>query len=475
MLTFDLLIPWITLAAVLIPLLYVQRWIHRHLFGMGFLLSREKQAATLFYYLFLLPGVFLHEFSHYMMAGVFGVRPKHFTFFPHAQEDGSLEMGFLELEQVKNPIYAAVIGIAPLISGMLVVVYISNNILILPGFFAMVQNADITTIGIAVQRLVTLPDFPLWFYILFAVANAMMPGTEDRRGWWVIGAAVGIVVLFLTIIGLQQIAVNLLQGPIAKALSALTAVFGTVLAVDLVFAVIIWVIEAVLERATGHRVEYGPALAAGASAALAAGPQLKSVYDLKLPIPPAPGKVLAKPAPARLPAGDRPAIPAGQPARPGIPAAAGQPAGGSLTRPAPKPGSAPSPFGAAPARPAAQASGAPGVAGGQPAKPAAPISGPPALARPATSAPAKPNLPATTGAAKPPTPGQPAAPQRPRFGSTSDNDYIDADVIDEDEEIEDEDQSISPFGKKPASPASGKASDDEEDKDDLKYVDEEDL
>src|SRR5215813_907096 len=134
MLSFDLLIPWITLAAVLIPLLYVQRWIHRHLFGMGFLLSREKQSATFLYYLLLLPGVFLHEFSHYMMAGVFGIRSKHFTFFPKAQEDGSLDMGFLELERVTNPVYAALIGIAPLISGMLVVVYISNNLLDLPGF-----------------------------------------------------------------------------------------------------------------------------------------------------------------------------------------------------------------------------------------------------------------------------------------------------------------------------------------------------
>jgi len=465
MLTFDLIIPWLPLVAVILALLYVQRWIHRHLFGMGFLLSREKQSATLFYYLLLLPGVALHEFSHYMMAGVFGIRPKHFTFFPHAQEDGSLEMGFLELEQVKNPIYAAVIGIAPLISGMLVVVYISNNILNLPLFFASLQNADVTTVGDSVRRLVTLPDFPLWFYILFAVANAMMPGKEDRRGWWIIGAAVGVVVLFLTIIGLQQIAVNLLTGPIAKAVSALTAVFATVLAVDLFFAIIIWCVEAVLERATGHRVEYQPALAAGASTALATASPLKSVYDLKLPIPPAPGKVLAKPAPARLPAGDRPAIPSGQPSRPGLPA--GQSAGSGLTRPAPKPGAAP--FGSAPARPTEQTSG-------ESPKLPTPISGPPALARPATPAPARPNLPTPAGTPKPPTPGQPASPQRPRFGSTTDDDYIDADVIDEDEEIVDDDldQSTSPFGKKPATPSAAKPSD-EDDDGELKYVDEEDV
>src|SRR5258708_32085421 len=134
MFTYDLLIPWFALALALLPLLYVQRWIHKHLFGIGYLTSREKHAATLFYYLFLLPGVFLHEFSHYMVAGVFGVRSTRFTFFPEAQEDGSLEMGFVELEQVKNPIHAAFIVIAPLLTGMLVVVGSSTNRLNLPAF-----------------------------------------------------------------------------------------------------------------------------------------------------------------------------------------------------------------------------------------------------------------------------------------------------------------------------------------------------
>src|SRR5262249_37438432 len=126
MFTFDLIIPWLTFAVVLGALLYVQRWIHRHLFGMGYLIGKEKHAATLFYYLRRLRCVFLHEFSYYMMAGVFGIRHKKFEPFPRAQEDGSLEMGFVELEEVKNPVHAAFIGVAPLLTGMLVVVYISN-------------------------------------------------------------------------------------------------------------------------------------------------------------------------------------------------------------------------------------------------------------------------------------------------------------------------------------------------------------
>src|SRR5579871_5872662 len=222
MFTFDLLIPWLTFAAMLAALLLVQRWIHRHMFGMGYLIGKQKHAATLFYYLLLLPGVFLHEFSHYMMAGVFGIGHKKFDFFPHAQDDGSLEMGFVELEEVKNPVHAAFIGIAPLLSGMAVVVYISNSILNLPQFFSSFRTGDATVIMAALQLLTSKPDFLLWTYVAFAVANSMMPSAEDWRGWWLVAAGTIISLIFLTIIGFQTMVVNFMSGPLSQALYSLT-------------------------------------------------------------------------------------------------------------------------------------------------------------------------------------------------------------------------------------------------------------
>src|SRR5258707_1396409 len=142
MFTYDLLIPWITFGVMIGALLFVQRWIHRHLFGMGYLIGRQKHAATLFYYLLLLPGVFLHEFSHYMMGGIFGIGHKKFELFPKAQDDGSLEMGFIELEEVKNPVHAAFIGIAPLLTGLAVVGYISYSMPNLPQCFSTVRTTE---------------------------------------------------------------------------------------------------------------------------------------------------------------------------------------------------------------------------------------------------------------------------------------------------------------------------------------------
>ena len=53
----DLLTPWMILAAVLVPLVYVEKWIHSHLYGVGWLLTNDNRSATTLYYVLLLPGV----------------------------------------------------------------------------------------------------------------------------------------------------------------------------------------------------------------------------------------------------------------------------------------------------------------------------------------------------------------------------------------------------------------------------------
>jgi len=218
-LTLDVFTPWFAFAAVLITLLYIQRWIHRHLFGVGFLLSREKHAATMVYYFFLLPGVVLHEFSHYIVAYIIGYNAKKFNFFPEAQEDGSLEMGFVQLDEIRNPVFATLVGTAPLISGIFIVVWISTSLLDLPTFFSKVSTGDLNIIGNALGKLVSRTDFFLWTYILFGVANAMMPNREDRRGWFALGGAFLAFCLVFIVIGEQIIIVNLLNGPIATLLN----------------------------------------------------------------------------------------------------------------------------------------------------------------------------------------------------------------------------------------------------------------
>jgi hypothetical protein len=396
MFTFDLLNPWITFILTLVPLLYVQRWIHRHLFGMGYLLAKEKFSAALLYYVILLPGVILHELSRYLMAGIVNVRSAYVSLWPEVKDDGSLEIGFIRLELVLNPVYHAMITFAPFITGLIVVIFVSNSILDLPAFFAKLQTADIYQIGAAVQELVSKPDFLLWAYILFSVANTMMPTSQARRAWWFLGAASIGFLLFIVGIGLGRFVINWLAGPIASVLYSFSAVFGTVLFLDCVGAVVIWIIEKIMERAVGYKVEY-QAQARALPASTRQQSTFRSVYELNLPIPPAPGKITTPPAP-RLAPGERSPVPATtsqpvpQPARPALTTS-------ETERPRTPALPAPAPSAVVPAKPNVP----------EPAKPGTPATGQPA--RPFGATPSKPGEPAKPGT---PATGQPARP----FGST---------------------------------------------------------
>jgi len=59
----DWLVPWIIVAVVIWPLVKVEEWVHLRIQGLGLLITDNPQAATLIYYIVLLPGVVLHELS----------------------------------------------------------------------------------------------------------------------------------------------------------------------------------------------------------------------------------------------------------------------------------------------------------------------------------------------------------------------------------------------------------------------------
>jgi len=62
---------WVAIA--LPVLLLLQRWIHRHLRGVAYLLTGRQSWAVIIYALILFPGVLLHELSHWLAAQVLGV------------------------------------------------------------------------------------------------------------------------------------------------------------------------------------------------------------------------------------------------------------------------------------------------------------------------------------------------------------------------------------------------------------------
>jgi Zn-dependent protease len=119
----DQLITLLFLIATFVPLVLLEKWIHRHLHGTALLISGHDQVALYSYALLLFPGVALHELSHWLMAMLLGVKAGKIKLLPERGRDGHVQLGAIQVQQV-DVVRASLIGAAPLLTGSLVVLAI---------------------------------------------------------------------------------------------------------------------------------------------------------------------------------------------------------------------------------------------------------------------------------------------------------------------------------------------------------------
>ena len=99
----DAIMPFFWVAFAMIILLVMQRWIHTHLHGLSLLLMGKPERAVILYAIVLLPGVFLHELSHWLTATFLGVRTGTFSVIPKMQSDGTVQLGYVEYFKGTHP------------------------------------------------------------------------------------------------------------------------------------------------------------------------------------------------------------------------------------------------------------------------------------------------------------------------------------------------------------------------------------
>lgn len=283
----DLLTPWIMLAAVLIPLVYVEKWIHSHLYGVGWLLTNDKKSATAIYYVLLFPGVFVHEFVQYLLAGALNVRIKRMIAWPEAQEDGTLRLDFVQIQGARW-YQAAIIGAGPMIVGMAIVWLIASEVLRMEAFLTALETTDFSVIGPAFQDLISQPDFYLWLYLVFAISNAMLPTPADREGWPLVIAFLGVALGFLVIFDRGGVLEETFRGPVAHGVERLATALAAVLVVEFIGILFIGFFEEVLERFTKRKFQYTKPpepRQPGSARPLPPGVPPPSIYHLTLPVP----------------------------------------------------------------------------------------------------------------------------------------------------------------------------------------------
>jgi hypothetical protein len=81
---------------MLVPLILLQRLLHREIQSVFLILSRDARITMGIFSIIFLPGVFLHELSHFVMAKILRVRTGRFSLFPQSLPDGRLQLGYVE-------------------------------------------------------------------------------------------------------------------------------------------------------------------------------------------------------------------------------------------------------------------------------------------------------------------------------------------------------------------------------------------
>jgi hypothetical protein len=249
------IVPWIVAGLAIWPLLQVERWIHRHIQGLGLLLTNDPQAAVLIYYLALLPGVALHEFSQFLLAKALGVRVKKFRLWPEKRR-GLIRLGLVEIDGKTDDIRATLIGMVPLATGVAAIALIGGTHFDTEAFVSALGTGDLPTIFAGIDTFVSAPDFWFWMYLVFAIANAMLPEEHDRINWWLFAGAVGGITAVLLLLDLGILLQAWVEGPLNALARWLSFAFVMALTLDLFMMGLIALSESIFSRVLDRELEY---------------------------------------------------------------------------------------------------------------------------------------------------------------------------------------------------------------------------
>jgi len=224
----------------LLLLAWLSRQLSLHIQYLLHFITRNGDLTVILLFLLLLPGVVTHEAAHWIAAYALGLKPSKFRVWPQKQRQhiglGSVSVKSGRLWQ------ESIVGMAPLIAGSILIAFIAEHIFDAQQFSrALGEQHWLESITVFQQSLLA-PDGILWAYLLFAIANAMMPSASDRQPlrplFFMTVLVVGLYLLF----GLPATPFTLLLNWLAPTLHNITSAFIFTIALDLIILASIYLL-----------------------------------------------------------------------------------------------------------------------------------------------------------------------------------------------------------------------------------------
>jgi hypothetical protein len=235
---------------MLLPLILLQRLLHREIQAVFLILTRDTRLTMGIFSMIFLPGVFLHELSHFVLAKILRVRTGKFSIFPQSLPDGRLQLGYVETAR-SDIVRDSLIGAAPLIVGTLFVAYVAIYHLQMRVLWDVLRNGQLDLFWLGVRALPRVQDFYLWFYLAFAVSSTMMPSESDRHAWLEMIISIGVLFGIVLLVGAGPWMLANIAPRLSDFLSAVAVIFGLSTFVHILLILPTALLHKLLARATG--------------------------------------------------------------------------------------------------------------------------------------------------------------------------------------------------------------------------------
>jgi hypothetical protein len=229
----------------------LQQWLHRHIQGFALMVTGNPGCAIRLLFYLLLPGVMLHEGSHYIVAKLLLVRTNGIRVGVGRARKRQISLGSVNVAR-SDPVRESLIGVAPFVVGI-------GAIWMLAAFgFDLYPNSGLTVQEMFERVAAYTYDWTTWLdlYLVFAVSTAMIPSESDREPWGPVITLFGLGVAALFLMGWTPRVPPDLVVLARQTIDALTFALAIAVIVNGAVAVMLWVFERTFERVSGKRVEY---------------------------------------------------------------------------------------------------------------------------------------------------------------------------------------------------------------------------
>jgi hypothetical protein len=219
----------------------------KSILGISYLVSKSHKFGIILYSLIYLPGTIIHELSHFFTAAILGVRTGNISIFP-VKEDNRLKLGSVEIQKT-DFIRSSLIGLAPFITGAILLLYLTSILNIGSGI--KIFEGLVNIFKHPINYLIILQ-----IYSIIAISNTLFTSKEDRRHWPIVITFFLIAYLAIIISG-KSFSINYQIVSNAKSiLLGITGAFYIAIFLNLCIYITVSLVSKILEILLKRKIVY---------------------------------------------------------------------------------------------------------------------------------------------------------------------------------------------------------------------------